>query len=250
MVSQNPFVMTHRSRITLALLVLAGAGILGIIVFLNRAPLWERVVTWYDIARNEEQVEAFLSVWGPIGAPLAFIGAQILQVVLAPIPGEACGFAGGYLFGTLPGLAYSTIGLAAGSVINFALGRMLGRRYVAKWIPADSLRRLDALAKRQGAILFFIFFVLPGFPKDYLCIFLGLTSLSAKVFILMAGIGRIPGTLMLSLQGAHAFQKDHAMLALLIAISLAFVIPAYIWRERIYVWINRVNSVNSRILKP
>jgi len=89
---------------------------------------------------------------GPFGAPLAFITVQILQVVLAPIPGEASGFVGGYLFGVLPGLVYSTVGLTIGSVINFTLGRLLGRRYVAAWMSAESLLRFDALAKRQGAI--------------------------------------------------------------------------------------------------
>jgi uncharacterized membrane protein YdjX (TVP38/TMEM64 family) len=110
-------------------------------------------------------------------------------------------------------------------------------------MSAESLNRFDGLAKRQGAILFFIFFLFPGFPKDYLCIFLGLTGLSLKAFILMAGIGRIPGTLMLSLQGAQVFRQDYATLAVLIAISLAFAIPAYHWRERIYAWIDRSNQV-------
>ena len=242
--------MTRRDRITLALLLLVATGSVGLVVFLNWTIMYERIVTWFTLVRNQEQVEAFLRAWGPIGAPIAFVGAQVLQVVLAPIPGEASGFAGGYLFGTLPGFVYSTIGLTAGSAINFTLGRILGRRYVAKWIPDNYLLRFDALAGRQGAILFFVFFVFPGFPKDYLCIFLGLTSLSAKVFILMAGIGRMPGTFMLSLQGAQVFQKDHATLALLIAISLAFVIPAYIWRGRIYEWIDHLNRVNSRIIKP
>jgi uncharacterized membrane protein YdjX (TVP38/TMEM64 family) len=237
--------MTRRARITLALLVLAGTGFLGLVLVLTCTPLWERIVTWHAFLRDQEQVEAFLGTWGSVGAPLAFVGAQVLQVVFAPIPGEASGFAGGYLFGTLPGFVYSTIGLTAGSAINFTFGRILGRRYVAKWIPDNYLRKFDALAKRQGAILFFLFFVLPGFPKDYLCIFLGLTSLSVKVFILMAGIGRMPGTFMLSLQGAKVFQKDHTTLGVLIAVTLAFVIPAYIWRERIYEWIDRLNGVNT-----
>lgn len=241
--------MTPRAKIALTFLVLAGLGFLGIVLFLNRTPLWQNIATWYALVTDQEQVEVFLGAWGPIGAPIAFVGAQVLQVVFAPVPGEASGFAGGYLFGTLPGFVYSTIGLTAGSAINFTLGRILGRRYVAKWIPDNYLRRFDTMARRQGAILFFLFFVLPGFPKDYLCIFLGLTSLSLKVFMLMAGIGRMPGTLMLSLQGAQVFQKDHTTLALVIAISLAFVVPAYIWRERIYGWIDRLNRVNNRIIK-
>ena len=241
--------MNRRAKIASVLLVLAGTALVGLVLFVNWAPVWERIVTWYSVVTDQKQVEAFLRAWGPIGAPLAFVGVQILQVVFAPIPGEASGFVGGYLFGALPGLVYSTIGLTTGSVINFSLGRVLGRRYIAKFIPADYLRRFDALAKRQGAIIFFIFFVFPGFPKDYLCLFLGLTSLSLKVFILMAGIGRIPGTLMLSLQGAEVFQQDYTVLAILIAITLAFIIAACFWRERIYEWIERFNGLNSQNIK-
>ncbi len=248
--SQSHFVMTRRAKITLVLLVLAGTGFLGIVISLNSALLWERAVAWYALVRDQEQVKAFLMACGPVGAPAAFVGTQILQVVFAPIPGEASGFVGGYLFGTFPGFTYSTIGLTAGSVINFAVGRMLGRRYVEKWIPSDNLLRFDALARHQGAILFFVFFILPGFPKDYLCLFLGLTSISLKVFTVMTCIGRMPGTLMLSLQGAHVFQQDYATLALLIGITLVLVGSAWFWRQRIYKWIDRLNHLNSQMTEP
>lgn len=224
---------------------LGGTGFFVLVVFLNWTSLTQWVTTWYDLVKDPEQVRTFLRGWGPIGAPLAFIGIQILQVIFAPFPGEASGFVGGYVFGTLPGFVYSSIGLTAGSLINFILGRILGRRYVRKWVPAPYLRRFNSLAKRQGAIVFFLFFVVPGFPKDYLCFFLGLTNLSVRVFILMAAIGRLPGTLMLSLQGAQVFHKDYPTLILLMAISLAFLIPAYCWRERIYAWLDRVTPANN-----
>jgi len=197
---------------------------------------------WYTLAEEPEKATAFLRSWGPLWAPLAFMGLQILQVVLAPIPGEVSGFVGGYLFGTLPGFFYSSIGLTAGSLINFSLARILGRRYVRKWIRSSYLERFDAVAKRQGVLVFFLFFVIPGFPKDYLCLFVGLTNLSFKAFALMVAIGRMPGTLMLSLQGAQVFQKDYATLIFLIALSLAFVLPAYYFRERIYEWLNQSNG--------
>jgi len=226
-------------------ILLGGAGFLILVVFLNWTSLAQKVAAWYGLVKDPEQVRTLLRGWGPIGAPLAFIGIQILQVIFAPFPGEASGFVGGYVFGTLPGFIYSSVGLTTGSLINFILGRILGRRYVRKWVPAHYLTRFDSLAKRQGAIVFFLLFVVPGFPKDYLCIFLGLTNLSVRVFILMAGIGRMPGTLMLSLQGAQVFHKDYPTLILLMAVSLAFLIPAYCWRGRIYAWIERVSPANN-----
>jgi uncharacterized membrane protein YdjX (TVP38/TMEM64 family) len=239
--------MTRLAKIFIVLFLVC-IGFFSLVVLLNWSSLAERFVTLYGLVKDPEQIRTLLRAWGPIGAPLAFIGIQILQVVFAPIPGEASGFVGGYLFGTIPGFIYSSIGLTAGSLINFTLARIVGRRYVAKWVPSHHLGKFDSLARRQGVIVFFLLFIVPGFPKDYLCIFLGLTILSARVFILMAGIGRMPGTLMLSLQGAQVFQKDYVTLILLIALSLAFVIPAYRWRERIYAWIDRVNSAHN--VKP
>ena len=226
-------------------ILLGGTGFFILVVFLNWTSLAQRVTMWCGLVKDPEQVRTLLRSWGPIGAPMAFISIQILQVIFAPFPGEASGFVGGYVFGTLPGFVYSSIGLTTGSLINFILARILGRRYVRKWVPAHYLSRFDSLAKRQGAIVFFLFFVVPGFPKDYLCIFLGLTNLSARVFILMAAIGRMPGTLMLSLQGAQVFHKDYPTLILLMALSLAFLIPAYCFRERIYAWIDRLNPANN-----
>jgi uncharacterized membrane protein YdjX (TVP38/TMEM64 family) len=211
----------------------------GLFMYLNWDATAERFTAWYALTKEPEKLRILLAGWGPLRAPLAFIGLQILQVVFAPIPGEAGGLIGGYLFGTLPGFFYSTVGLAIGSVINFGLARILGRRYALRWIPDRYMEKFDGLTKRQGAFVFFLFFVFPGFPKDYLCIFLGLTTMPVKLFVPMAAIGRIPGTLMLSLQGAQVFQKDYVMFIALVAVSLAIIVPAYYWRGRIYGWTER-----------
>ena len=52
---------------------------------------------------SKTRVSAYVSSFGPY-APFSFMGVQILQVLLAPIPGELTGFIGGYLFGTEMGL--------------------------------------------------------------------------------------------------------------------------------------------------
>jgi len=225
-------------RATIAILF-GVAALSGLFLYLNWDTAAERLTEWYALTKEPEQVRRLLAGWGPLRAPLIFMGLQILQVIFAPIPGEAGGLVGGYLFGTLPGFVYSTVGLAIGSVINFGLARLLGRRYAVRWIPDRYMKRLDGVTKRQGAFVFFLFFVFPGFPKDYLCIFLGLTTMPARLFIPMAAIGRIPGTLMLSLQGAQVFQKDYVMLIVLVAVALAIVVPAYYWRNRIYAWTER-----------
>jgi len=198
------------------------------------------LMTAYRWVTDRDQVERFVAAFGR-GAPLAFMSLQILQVVLAPIPGEATGFIGGYIFGSARGFIYSSLALAAGSWINFAIGRFLGRRYIRRWIPIDTLTRFDGLLKRQGIIVLLILFIFPGFPKDYLCLFLGITALPLKAFLLIASIGRMPGTLMLSLQGEFLFQKNYAVFAVVFGVTLLVAVLSIRYRETIYRWMEKLN---------
>lgn len=174
-------------------------------------------------------------------APLVFILIQILQVVFAPVPGEATGFIGGYLFGATKGFLYSSLGLATGSCINFLLGRFWGKRFVRRLIPAKKLSRLDMIVRRQGIIILFLLFVFPGFPKDYLSLLLGISSIPFKAFIIVASFGRMPGTYALSLQGASLFEKNYLVFIAVSIFCLVFVLVAYRYREGLYRWVDKLN---------
>jgi uncharacterized membrane protein YdjX (TVP38/TMEM64 family) len=209
-----------------------------------RLPIWEMGVHVYNMLSDREAVGSFILSWG-MAAPIIFIGMQILQVIIAPIPGEASGFIGGFLFGAFNGFLYSSIGLAVGSLINFTIGRLMGKRFIRKLIPAAQIKQLDKLVHRQGAVILFILFLFPGFPKDYLCLFLGVSDISFKLFIIMASIGRMPGTLALSVQGASLYQQQYVLMA---AVMLFCVIAAYLsyrYKERLYQWMDRFNGKSS-----
>lgn len=215
--------------------------IIGLAVFWFRIPIWEKVVDWYRLLSDREQIRELISSFGS-SAPPVFILIQVLQVMFAPVPGEATGFIGGYLFGTLPGFIYSSIGLTLGSWINFMVGRFLGRRFVRKLIPAQKLQKIDAMLKRQGIVIIFILFLIPGFPKDYLCLALGLTTLPFKLFILMAAIGRMPGTFALSLQGAFLYEQNYVLLGVMVAACLILALLCYVFRESIYAWAEKLEN--------
>ena len=212
-----------------------------LIGYLYRVPLWKTVAYVYDLLTDRDQIKAFVSSFGKY-APLVFITLQILQVLFAPFPGEATGFIGGFLFGTAKGFVYSSIGLTVGSLINFTIGRFLGKRYIRKMIPPNQLDRLDTIVKRQGVIVIFILFVFPGFPKDYLSLFLGLSAIPTQVFIIIAAVGRMPGTLMLSLQGSYVFEQKYGWFALILSICLILVYFAYTYRDDLYEWLERFNK--------
>jgi len=151
-------------RFTVLAVIAAACG-LSLLIFYFRAPLWHKLEQFYTLLADRERTAQFVATFGE-GAPVVFMLIQIFQVIFAPIPGEATGFIGGYLFGAVKGFIYSSIALAIGSWINFCIGRFLGKRYIRKLIPVKYLARFDNLLRREGAILVFILFVFPGFPKD------------------------------------------------------------------------------------
>ena len=215
--------------------------VFGFAVFWFRFPIWEKITDSYQLFFDREKIRLLISSFGT-SAPPVFMLIQILQVLFAPVPGEATGFIGGYLFGTLPGFIYSSIALTVGSWLNFVIGRFLGERYVRKRIPTHQFQKIDRMVKRQGVIVLFILFLFPGFPKDYLCLALGVSTLPMKIFLLLAGIGRMPGTFALSLQGAFLYEQNYVLLGVMIAACLVLALLCYGYRERIYLWIEKIEK--------
>jgi uncharacterized membrane protein YdjX (TVP38/TMEM64 family) len=222
---------------TAKVLIPAFAGIIGIAVlfYFFHNSIWNITLSIYDFLSDREKINAWIDSFGK-GAPAVFIAFQVLQVIFAPVPGEATGFIGGYLFGALKGFVFSSIGLTIGSWLNFMIGRFIGVRYIRKLIPRGPLERFDNALKRQGLFVIFVLFIFPGFPKDYFCLFLGLSNIPFKIFIILAAVGRMPGTLMLSFQGAYVYQKMYGLFALILFIFLLFALFAYLLRNKVYKW--------------
>jgi uncharacterized membrane protein YdjX (TVP38/TMEM64 family) len=228
----------------LLLLALLGLALL-FVIFHYRHYLWSQAGHFLDISTNKAWIKSTLEAAGPL-APVFFILIQTLQVVFAPIPGEATGFIGGYLFGAPLGLLYSTLGLTLGSVLAFLIARWLEKRYVKRWLPQEILEKFDFLMERQGALVAFILFIIPGFPKDYLCFVLGLSRMPFKLFLLIVTVGRIPGTLMLALQGAQVYKGNYYSSLIIMGLCLVVIgILAY-YRETVYLWIRRFDHPDQQ----
>ena len=118
------------------------------------------IVWWqpiYDFVANQEQVHAWvegLGGWGPV----AIILLEMIQALLAPIPGQAIEAVSGYLYGPWLGTLYPMIGMAIGSFITFSLSRRFGRPLVIRLIGKQSMDRMDDLVRRGGALFFFLIF--------------------------------------------------------------------------------------------
>jgi len=162
-----------------------------------------------------------------------FIGLQILQVVFAPIPGEATGLIGGFLYGPFLGTLFSTIGLTLGSWLAFWLARVFGLPFVERVIKPEIIQKYDYVMEHQGVLISFILFLIPGFPKDYLCYLMGLSHMSTSAFLIISTSGRLLGTILLSICGNYARHNQFYALLIAIGISGFFVLFAFLYREKL-----------------
>jgi len=169
---------------------------------------------------------------------------QALQVVISPIPGELTGVIGGYVYGVNFGFLFSTLGLTLGSWIAFELASLFGRPLVEKFVAKKVLDKFHFLTSNAGAVISFLLFIIPGFPKDYLCYILGLTGMNLSTFLVVSTLGRMPGTYLLTMQGASIGSGQYETAIVIAAISGVIVFIAYLYRSRLYRWIRGVRGTD------
>jgi uncharacterized membrane protein YdjX (TVP38/TMEM64 family) len=196
-------------------------------------------VEFYSIFTDQYRFKEAIDFFGPY-SPLAFILLQVIQVVVAPIPGAPVGFLGGYLFGVKLGFIYSTIGLTLGSWLAFRIARIFEKWLVKKFVSSKKLKKFDYLMEHEGVVLSFFLFLIPGFPKDALCYILGLTPMPLVFFLIISTIGRMPGTLIVTLQGANAFSHRYTIFLILVVISALIALVFYVYGEQIHNLIKKI----------
>jgi len=196
--------------------------------FMNR----ERLIVWIHS----------LGAWGFAG----FILLQVVQVVAAPIPGEMTGVLGGYLYGPFVGVVLSTIGLTLGSFVAFSLSRFFGRPLTDKFVDAKTMERFDYLLHHKGAFLIFLLFLIPGFPKDYLCYILGLGHLTTLEFLSIATTGRLLGTMLLTLGGTFLRNHQYYRFFLLSGTAVVIVFLTIAYRDRLEQFFQKLHERHLR----
>ena len=231
----QPLTERDRKGLIAGLVLLATLAILTIWLALSGhlAEITKRLVL---MVGSKDSIRIYLESWGA-WAPLAYMILQGLQVVVAPIPGELTGVVGGFLFGTWRSVIYSSIGLTVGSAVAFMLAKLIGLPFVKLFVRPDQFKKLDFLTRPRGEIAILALFMVPGFPKDVLSYLLGLTPLPFLKFVVICGLGRIPGTILLGLSGAALYNENWRLVITLIVVCILVAIVSYFKGEQINGWI-------------
>lgn len=149
-----------------------------------------KISGFFNKIKSVEQFRNYIYSFGSL-AVFIFILCQFLQVVVLPIPSFITVGAGVLMFGPLRCAIYSCIGIIAGSLVAFFIGRVFGVKVVRWLIGEDSLQKGLKMIKGKDKIILTFMFLFPFFPDDVLCFVAGITSMSSVYFTVMIIIVRI-----------------------------------------------------------
>lgn len=153
-------------------------------------------------AEGRVALENYIQSKGAYGV-LVLLGIQILQVIVAFIPGEPIEVIAGLLYGTLGGYLICTIGMLIGTIGIYYFVKLLGKSFINSFVNAEKLADYKFLhdIKRLEVLTFVLFFI-PGTPKDLLTYFMPFTKIKPLTFFVIVTIARIPSIISSTFAGA------------------------------------------------
>jgi len=209
-------------KISLALL-----GLLTIILVLKYLPRILELTVSLDNFRN------YIISLGSFGS-VVFIFFQILQTVIAPIPGEVIQVAGGYIYGVTFGVIYSTLGLLLGAIMAFYFTRLIGTPFIKKLInKKNSQWMADIMDSKKFSALLFIVFLVPGLPKDFLIYVAGLTPINPLKFFGILLISRFPWLLASVSIGSNLHYGNYISTIIVSLIALVSFIWGICYKDKL-----------------
>jgi uncharacterized membrane protein YdjX (TVP38/TMEM64 family) len=111
---------------------------------------------------------------------------------------------------------------------------------VVRRLVSDAVyHKFDFVARTGGELVTLLFFLIPGFPKDYLCFLLGVSPIPFGTFLIISTFGRLPGTWLLSIQGAKVRGAHYLEFVIFLAVAATVALLAYNYRETILQWLHR-----------
>jgi len=165
---------------------------------------------------------------------LVFLGIQILQIVVAVIPGEFVEIAAGAAFGWFFGFLLSMIGVAIATAIIFFVTRVIGKPLVYAALGEDKMKKLDRFgkSKRRDTVIFLLYLI-PGIPKDLLTYAAPFFGIGLGRFLAITLIARIPSVISSTIAASYAMSGNFVMAAVIFLICGALAVIGYILSEKI-----------------
>jgi len=154
---------------------------------------------------GREKIQAYIEEFGS-WSKYVYVGIVFMSVILAFIPNNVVGIAGGYLYDIWPSVGLSLIGVVLGSLAVFGISRAFGRPLVYQMADPDKVEQFEKKLEGKNSLLFILFMLIPFIPSDIVCYASGLTKMKFKHYLILIIFTRIPGTIVSAYMGGGNIQ--------------------------------------------
>lgn len=162
---------------------------------------------------------------------LMLLGLQILQIIVAVIPGQPIEILSGMLYGNIGGILVSLVGIFIGTTFIFVLVRKVGTDFMQLFFSKESIEKIENSKifknPQKFELFMLIIFIIPFIPKDIFIYLGGISPVRAKRFLMIATLGRIPGLVIAVYMGDKLYQGSFGLVAILTVLVLVIGIVGY-----------------------
>lgn len=219
--------------------------ILVIAVFLSLMITFSLISLPYINLLSEPEIQqAFklrVTSFGIVGW-LLVLCIQIIQIVIAFIPGEPVEILAGALYGGVGGLFLCLLGCIVASSVIFIISKRFGTPFVSKLFKTGKLDEFAFLkdAKKLETIVF-ILFLIPGTPKDMLTYVVGTSPMKITQFLAISTLARIPSVISSIFIGSTMRQGEWEMATFIFALTAVLRIIGIKYQEKMIGFCKRIS---------
>ena len=223
-------------------LILIGIGCVGVACVIA---LWPQIMDLFSeggVNRLVQKVQQAGS-WGV----LCLLGLQLLQVIVAFIPGEVVQVAAGLMYGPALGALIIVVGAALSSAIVYIMVHKLGAPFVQKMVPEKYMNQIQKFEEsNKFEVIVFILFFLPGMPKDAFTYLLPLTRMKLAPFLIITTLARTPGIVASTYATAGFVNGNIVEAVIIVAVVVIIALVGIIFQKQIVSVLGRLTPHASR----
>lgn len=220
------------------LIKLVGLVVFIVLITAIVVAIWPTLSIVFEPGGVETLIELITSQ-GPLGV-LILLGMQLLQIIVAFIPGEVVQISAGMMYGPLWGSVVILVGCVLSSMAVYELVHKLGAPFVRSMVGEKQLLKFRQfeLSGKFGVTVF-ILFLIPGFPKDVLTYIVPLSDMNLRTFLLLSTISRTPGVIISTYAAAGLADGNIVTSVIIFVVAALIAIIVLLLRNRIIDAISR-----------
>lgn len=208
-------------------------GVVVLLLFIGISAAFLPFVKTLMTEEGQLSVIKFVDDLGVFGY-LIFFAFQVLQIVVAVIPGGPIPLIGGMLFGEWITLFLSAAGCFIGTVIVYYLVQFAGKPIVNLFVSDEQLRSYRFMKNtKRIEIIVFLVFLCPGLPKDALTYIVSLTPIKPSRLFVLTSVGRLPSMILTIWLGGGIWDKDIKLVIILAAGMILTAIAGFFIKRKI-----------------